>query len=170
MLFTEGFITGTRSRLGRCFLWGDSSHIVPTAWLVSLLGDSSAFLKAMSQWLGPLFSALLKLREAPWERRCLASRIPQVDRSERPLGNQGQRTRWMLQPTSSNNPLPASYNLLAYWSSLLSIIALGMDYNWSAVMLETRSFLFGCSCGLPNWMPKICYDMKINTYNLLLSQ
>lgn len=45
----------------RCFLRGDicsednNGYIVLTAWLVSLLVDSSAFLKTLPLWLGALF-------------------------------------------------------------------------------------------------------------------
>lgn len=103
----------------------NSGHIVPTAWLVSLLGDSSAFLKALSPWLGALF-------RHPWScvdpmgaslhgfPNSTGSQRPWM-RDERPLRDQGQaarekRTRWALLPTCPNSPLPASYKLWAYRS------------------------------------------------------
>lgn len=97
----EDFITGMRSRFGRCFLWGpicskdNSDHIVPTAWLVSLLGDSSAFLKALSLWLGALFRhpwcfkklhGSVTLHSFPNSTGLQRSQM----KAERPLGDQGQ--------------------------------------------------------------------------------
>lgn len=68
----------------RCFLWGDicseddNGYIVLTAWLVSLLGDSSAFLKTLPLWLGALFlSQRSSKKKKPLERQCTVSQIPQ---------------------------------------------------------------------------------------------
>lgn len=139
----EDFITGMRSRFGRCFLWGaicskdNSGHIVPTAWLVSLSGDSSAFLKALSLWLGALFRHPWCFEKLHGSVTCTASQIPQVCRDPKwklkdllEIKVRQQSMRPTLLSTCPNSPPPASHRLVyRSWFSLQSIKALGTDDN-----------------------------------------
>lgn len=61
------------------FLSEDNSNgIVPTAQVVSLLGDSSAFLKELSLWLRALFQHPWRFKKPHGSFRGTASQIPHV--------------------------------------------------------------------------------------------
>lgn len=79
---SEDFITGARFSQWLLrhdiFSEDNSNGIVPTAQVVSLLGDSSAFLKELSLWLKALFQHPWHFKKLCRSLRGTASQIPHV--------------------------------------------------------------------------------------------